>query len=189
MTVRFGLACLVALSLGLLAAFAVSCGGGGDDRSLIASSRAEDMKNDLDAIDRYVAEGKCDAARDRLDSLRAKVEALPKRTNRKLRRRLAQGVRHLESISPGECRDNDTQTTTTTETTDTATEPAPVTTQAPPVTTQAPPVTTQAPPVTTQAPPDPNQPDPGDSGGSQAPGNSGQAPGQSKKDEIPEDGG
>jgi hypothetical protein len=190
MTVRRPLACLVLLAFGLLTAFATACGGGGDDeRALLGERRAASMRDDLDKIADYVSAGRCDAARDRLDSLRAKVNDLPQRTDPDLRDRLTEGVAHLEQISPEECRDNDdTQTTETTETvpeTTPETVPPPTATEPPPTQTTPPPTETQPPPQTEPAPA-PEQPDvepaPDDSGGEEAPGGASfPPPGQAKK--------
>jgi hypothetical protein len=185
MTVRrSALACLAALLLGLSAALAVGCGDDADSRELIAASRASAMQDDLDRISELVEQGKCDGARDRIDSLRAKVADLPRSTNRDLRERLREGVTHLEEIAPGECSDNEPETTETTEvpeTTETIPETVPETT--PQETNTQPPETTPEPPPETEPPPEeePETPvDPGDSGGEQAPG-AAVPPGQAKK--------
>ena len=114
MTVRPPLHLLVALCLGLLASVAVACGQ--DREGLITSNRAADLQDDLDAIDRFVASGQCDAVRDRLRSLSAEVGDLPGTVDRDLRRRLREGVETLETQAPEECRQG-SETTTTTETT------------------------------------------------------------------------
>ena len=189
MIVRRPLACLVLLALGLLASLAVGCGGDEDQRGLLSERRASSLRDDLDKIADYVSEGRCDAARDRLDSLRIKVGDLPQRTEPELRERLTDGVVHLERISPEECEGNKKEPKTT-EPAETVPETTPETTP-PPVETEPPPVETEPPPVETEPPPaetDPLpeeepevEPAPGDAGGEEAPGASFAPPGQAKK--------
>ena len=175
MIVRFGLACVTAVLLGLLSAFAVACGGDENDQRLLAESRAASLKDDLDKIDEFVQDGRCDAARDRLTSLRARVGGLPRDTDPGLRDRLEAGVAHLEEIAPDECVDNKTDTVETTEeipeTVPETTPPETTETVPPPETT--PETTPTQPQQTTPQETPPGQQDdgtPGNSGGAQAPG-------------------
>jgi hypothetical protein len=102
---------LVALLLGLLCAFAAACGS--DEEGLLTPARAENLKEDLDAIDEGVAAGRCAAVRGRLNSLRAEIERLPESTDRRLRRRLESGLANLETQAPEECAADRTETTET----------------------------------------------------------------------------
>ena len=179
---------LLALVLGLLCAFAVACGSG-ESRGLLTGGRAEQLKDDLDKIDEYTSGERCDALRDRLRSLRAQVDRLPRDTDSSLRERLEQGVTNLEEQAPEECRGADTTTQP-----DTTEEPPPATTEEPePVPTTPPAQTAEPDPVpTTPAEPEPEpeptpttpvEPDPvtppqdgGDAGGEEAPFGGGAAP-------------
>ncbi|HEV2813115.1 MAG TPA: hypothetical protein VGW10_07690 [Solirubrobacteraceae bacterium] len=169
---------LLALVLGLLAAFAVACGDEGDDRKLLAPSRAEAIRTELDTIAERVERGECTKLDPAFQRLNEAIDRLPATTDRELRARLREGADNLEEIAPGECREQRPETTETTETQPETTTTPPETETAPPPTTEEPPPTTEVPPPTTEEPPV----DPGDSGGSQAP-ESFVPPGQSKKGE------
>lgn len=185
MTVRRLPPLVLALVLGVLSAVAVACGDEDDDRRLIAPTRAADIKEELDTIAERVERGECtdlDPAFIRLDRA---VAELPRATDRRLRRRLADGVDNLRRIAPDECRDNRPETTETTET-------APETTTTPPETETVPPPETETvpPPQTETVPPETTDPPPTDTGvppiedetgGEQAPGASFVPPGQAKK--------
>jgi outer membrane biosynthesis protein TonB len=108
---------VLALVLGLLCSFAVACGS--DEEGLLSSARAENLKEDLDAIDEAVAAGRCNAVEGRLNSLRAEIEDLPQGTDRRLRERLESGLANIETQAPEECAagETDTQPETTPETT------------------------------------------------------------------------
>jgi hypothetical protein len=116
-------ALLVALVLGLLCSFAVACGE--EQEGLLSAARAENLKEDLDAIDEAVAAGRCNAVDGRLNSLRAEINDLPQSTDRRLRERLETGLANLESQAPEECAagETDTQPETTPETEPTETIP------------------------------------------------------------------
>ena len=164
-------AVLVALLLGALSSFAVACGE--EREGLISSSRAADLQEHLDAIDRQVAAGRCDAVRDRLAALLRDIQDLPGTVDRDLRVRLREGVQTLQRQAPEECQAGSETTTTETEPETTPTETIPPETTptetVPPETTPpetTPPETT--PPETTPA--EPTQPElPPESGGEQAP--------------------
>jgi hypothetical protein len=173
-------AILVALLLGALCSFAVACGQ--DDEGLITSERASEMQDHLDAIERQVAAGKCDAVKGRLGSLRREIGELPGTVDRDLRRRLREGLETLERQAPEECVQG-TETTETTTTTETVPPETTPTETVPPETTPpetVPPETTPpetTPPETTPVEP-PAEPElPPESGGEEAPGNSGNTPG------------
>jgi hypothetical protein len=168
-------AVLVALLLGALSSFALACGE--EREGLISSGRAADLQEHLDAIDRQVSAGQCDAVDGRLAALRRDINDLPGTVDRELRQRLREGLETLERQAPEECEigseTTTTETNTTPETVPTETLPPetvpPETT--PPETTPPetiPPETT--PPETTPVEP-PTEPQvPPESGGEQAPG-------------------
>lgn len=175
MTVRRLPAVLLALCLGALCSFALACGQ--DREGLIASSRAQELQDNLDKIDEYVAAGRCDAVAANLEALRRRVNDLPGSVDRQLRQRLRTGVDRLETQAPEDCAASKPQTTTTTtDTTPAETIPpdtTPVETVPPPTTPAVTTPSTTTPPPTT--PPAATTPTttPGASGGDQAP--SGQA--------------
>ncbi len=189
MTVRRLPPLALALVLGLLTALAVACGDEGDDRRLIAPTRAADIKEELDTIAERVERGECDDLDPAFVRLNRAVEDLPQSTDRRLRRRLADGVANLRRIAPDECRDNRPETTETTETTETE----PETTTTPPETEEVPPETEEVPPETVEptppetvepTPPETGTPpiDPDGTGGEPAPGANGSVPpGQARK--------
>jgi hypothetical protein len=186
MTVRLP-ALLLALALGALCAFAVSCG---EERTgLISASRADSLREDLDAIDEAVRAGRCEAAKGRLASLRKEVQDLPGSVDADLRRELRDGVTRLEEQAPDECElgTETTETTETTQTTETVeppvetapeTVPEETTPQTQPQETtpqETTPQQTQPPAETTPSPgaepaPEPEPDVPADPGGEEAPG-------------------
>ncbi|HEV3000191.1 MAG TPA: hypothetical protein VGW75_05570 [Solirubrobacteraceae bacterium] len=173
---------LLALVLGLLAALAVACGDDdGDDRRLLAPSRAEAIRAELDKIAQRVESGRCDALDPAFDRLNRAIDGLPRATDRGLRRRLAEGAEHLEAIAPGECRDNRPKTAETTETApETVPETVPETTE-----TETQPETQTQPPQTETQPPQTEPPaetvPEDETGGSTAPESGFVPPGQAKK--------
>lgn len=186
MTVRLRLPPLVlALVLGVAAAFAVACGDGGDERRLLGPRTADNIREELEKIEERVARGECEQLQPAFQRMDEAIAGLPSNIDSGLRRRLAQGSEHLQDIAPDECRDNRPETTETTETQpETTTTPPPTTTEPPPTTTEPPPPTTTEPPPTTTGTTPPEQPDepvlPEDTGGDQAPG-ANVPPGQAKK--------
>ena len=176
MTVRRPAALLTALLLGLLCAFAAACGQ--DDSTLLSSSRAESLRQDLDAVESAVAEGRCQRARQALDDLDGTVDGIPGEVDRGLRQRLRDGVELLVQQVPEDCRDN--QPEEPEETVTEEPEPEPVPTETEPEET-VPPET--EPEETTPSEPTPEEPVPEvpeDPGGTEAPGFV--PPGQEKKD-------
>jgi hypothetical protein len=174
---------MLALALGLLTALAVACGDdGGDDRRLIAPTRAADIQEELDTIASRVERGRCLELPPAFKRLNDAIDGLPRATDRRLRRRLAQGAENLEQIAADECRGNRPKTTKTAETEpETVPETVPETTTVPPETqtpTQTTPPQTQTTPPPTQ-PPAPVPEDP--TGGEPAP-ESFEPPGQAKKE-------
>ena len=167
---------LLALVLGLLAAVVVACGDEeGDDRRLLAPTRAAAIQEELDKIATRVEDGDCTALAPAFERLNEAIAGLPRSTDRRLRRRLAQGAENLEQVAPDECGGNRPETT------ETVPETVPETTTVPPE-TETPTQTT--PPQTQTTPPatEPTETLPGDgTGGEEAP--EGFAPpGQAKKD-------
>ncbi|HEV2061843.1 MAG TPA: hypothetical protein VGR12_03240 [Solirubrobacteraceae bacterium] len=159
---------LVALVLGLLAAFAVSCGDGGDDRRLLRPSDAEAIREELDKIEQRVERGECDDLDPAFVRLNRTIDELPQRTDPQLRSRLVEGAEHLAQLADRECEPE------TTETQPETTETLPPETVEPPPETVEPPPETVAPPPTTPVPPE-------GTGGEEAP--SGFVPpGQAKKE-------
>ena len=173
----------IALLLVVLASLLTACGE--DDTGLLSAGRAERLQDDLDAIERFVGEGRCDAAEGRLDSLTAKVRDLPRSVDPELRERLEEGATTLAEQVPEDCRaDEPAQTTeeTVPETTPPETVPPETTPPetVPPETTPpetvppetVPPETVPpetVPPETVPPETTPVEPEPGDSGGEEAP--------------------
>jgi hypothetical protein len=171
-TVRPPLTAIVlAVLLGLLAAFAAACGE--EDSSLLTSGKADSMKESLDRIDEAVASGRCERAVAALRDLQASIDTLPPGTSGELAQRLEDGAANLRRIAPEDCRDNadETDTDTTTTTTPTTTETVPTTTT--PTTTETTPTTTTPTTPTTTTPTTPTTPTvttpPEGTGGDQAP--------------------
>ena len=171
MTVRPPLTAFVlAALLGLLAAFATSCGS--DDKSLLTSGKADSIKESLDRVDEAVAAGRCERAAAALRDLQASIDTLPPGTSRALAQRLEEGTSNLRQIAPQDCQDQadatDTDTTTTTTPTTTETVPTETTpTETTPTTTQTVPTTT-TPTATTPTTPTTTLP-PDGTGGDEAP--------------------
>ncbi len=184
MTVRRLPPLLLALVLGVLSAVAVACGDDGDgDRKLLSPTRAATIREELDTIAARVERGDCDKLDPAFIRLERAVEGLPRATDRRLRRRLADGVENLRTVAPDDCRGNRPRTTETTETTPETTETLPPETveTVPPETEPTPPPTQTVPPETTPTPPPTTPPDvPPDNGGAEAP-ESFVPPGQAKK--------
>ena len=160
----------LALVLGLLAAYAVACGDGGDDSKLLGPGSADNIRAALDDIEDRVARGRCEGLAQDLDALGRAVAAVPSSVDRGLRQRLGDGVETLRDQAPDACRGNRPETTETQpETTETL--PPETTETLPPETTPTvPPETTPTqPPETTPTPPPETTPDepvlPEDTGG------------------------
>jgi hypothetical protein len=181
MTVRRLPPLLLALVLGVLAAVAVACGDEDGDRGLLSPSQADAIREELDKIDQRVERGDCEDLDPAFIRLDRTIADLPRRVDRRLRRRLADGARNLEQVAADECRDNRPETTETTETQpETAPETVPETVPTQTETQPPPQTETQPPPQTETQPPPQTQP-PDDTGGEQAPGTGFVPPGQAKK--------
>ena len=175
MTVRPSLhVLLLAVVLGALCAFAVACGE--EREGLIPASRAGAIKERLDQVDEDVASERCDALQGHLAGLRREIDGLPGSVDRRLRRRLREGLEILESRAPEECSigsdRTETEPETTPETVPTETLPETVPPETtPPETTPTqttPPETTPTETVPEETTPPETLP-PGESGGEQAP--------------------
>ena len=176
MTVRRLPPLVLALVLGLLAAFAVACGDDGDETRLLGPRTADKIRAALDDLEEQVERGRCEDELDEdLDRLSAAVAAVPSSVDRELRVRLGDGVQHLRRIAREDCEANAPETTpeTAPETTP-ETTPETVPTDPPDTVETTPQTTTTPPPTTTGTTPPPDEPDepvlPEDTGGDEAPG-------------------
>ena len=159
---------LLALVLGLLAAYAVACGDSDDDSKLLPASRAENIREELDKIGERTEKGECDALDPAFVRLRREIESLPSTVDRRLRQRLADGLENLDRVAPEDCEGNEPETTPTETVPETIPETEPET--VPPETTTTPPETTTTPPETEPPPetvPPPEIPE--NPGGQEAP--------------------
>ena len=111
MTVPRPATLLCALLLGLVCAFATACGQ--DDSKLLSGSRADLLRQDLDAVESAIATGRCTRARQALDDLDGHVGGIPGETDRGLRQRLREGVERLRQQVPEACEANRPETTDT----------------------------------------------------------------------------
>jgi hypothetical protein len=158
---------LCALLAGAAAALAIGCG---DRSDLIPVNDASSLKAQLAAVQQAVDTGDCTAAEDALNRASATAQDLPATVDRRLRRRILEGIRQLRQTVPTDCRQAstttvETNTTTvpttpaTTETTTTETTPTETTTTTVPTTpttttpTTATPTTPTTPPETTPTTP------------------------------------
>ena len=167
-----------ALLLVLLSAFAVACGQ--DGSTLLSSSRAESLQRDLDAVDAAVSAGRCQRAREALDDLDATVDGIPGEVDRSLRQRLRDGVERLAQQVPEDCKDNQPEEPTETETVPEETIPEETIPQEtiPEETVPEETVPEETVPEETV----PEEPIPEDPGGTEAPEGDFVPPGQEKKD-------
>lgn len=115
---------LLTVLLGIAAAGLAACGG--EPRGGIATARAEDIKERLQAVRSAVADGECDRAAGALGRLRLEVEQVPPTVRRSLRERLDEGVQALDREVPDDCADAAAEKEPTTEPT-TEAEPPPAT--------------------------------------------------------------
>lgn len=157
---------LCALLAGAAAAVAVGCG----DRShLLPVNDAQALKSQLASVQQAVDAGNCaeaNAALDRASTAAQNLDA--QQLDRRLRRRILDGIQQLRKTVPDDCKAAQTQTveTTTTETTTTetvqpttttTTETVPTTTT--PTTPTTPTETTPSTQTTPQTPTTPTTPD------------------------------
>jgi hypothetical protein len=170
---------LLALLCGLAAALAVGCG---DRSTLIPSSRAAELTQQLADLRASIAAGECDGLSGRVDAFHDDAADLGGAVDKRLRSRINQGAASLREHAVSDCQDEaerqrqaatkpsdttppDTQTDTTT--TETSTETVPTETTTIPTTTTpsdaTPPATTT--PGTPTTPTSPTPTPPADNGG------------------------
>ena len=105
--VRRRLPHLLALVLGLAAAFAVGCGSG---EHLIPSDDAGRLKDRIAAVQDAIQAGDCQRAVAAADQAVASGRLLGPPIDRRLRVRINQGLRALRDRTPQACREAQTQT-------------------------------------------------------------------------------
>lgn len=158
---------LVTLVLGFAAAWLVACGGGG--KGLLAGTSADDLKSQLDTISGEVQDGQCSQAKAGAHDLGAKVGALPRSVDPKLRSALSDGAKRLLDLAAGDCKAPKSTVPTTSSTSSDTTPSTPSTTTSTP-TTDSTPTTTSTPstpstPTTTKPTTTPSTPTPPSNGG------------------------
>jgi cell division septation protein DedD len=135
--------CVLALGAGLAAG--VGCGS---DNGTIPSGQAQQLRDRLDGVRAAIDAGKCDDAAREVAAVRSEVDTLD--VPAALRRNFREGLRKLDGATTRDCETAQPNTTTTPPTTVTETIPTQETaTTEPPATT---PTTTT--PTTTQPPPE-----------------------------------
>lgn len=172
---------LLALLCALVLAALAASGCGSDRSNLIPSQRAQELTAQLDALKAQIDAGQCAGIAARVRVFHDDATTLPNAVDKRLRRRINDGVTSLRKNALTTCRNaaaklaaeqqDQTQTdttptdTTTTETTTTTTETTP-TTSTPTISTP-----TETTPPTTVTPPDtgggtagPSDTTPGDTG-------------------------
>jgi hypothetical protein len=119
MTVSRPLPYLLALLLGVAASVLVACG---QDRSnLIPAGDAQALHSRLDAVKSALDSGDCTEISSLVADAKSEAAKLPASVDRRLRQRINEGIRTLESEAPRQCTTPQTQT----ETIPTVTTPAP----------------------------------------------------------------
>jgi hypothetical protein len=137
---------LLALGLGVCAAFLVACG---ESNGLLAPNDASGVNGGLDAVSAAVADHRCAAAGRASVALQQEVARLPLTVDQKLRASLAQGASTVAARAAADCAKT-TKTTTTTVPTTTTTDTT--TTQTTESTATTTPTTTTATTPTTTVP-------------------------------------
>ena len=153
MTVRRGLAFVLALLLGMSTAVLAACGDGGT-KSGVPSASAGELKSQITDVGQAVDDGRCDEVPGQLRQVDEGIDQLPGTTDRQLVSALREGAEHLRGTALDECEEGDTTTTETTPEETTTTE-APPEEEEPPA--EEPTETTQT-PTTTSPPPPPSPP-------------------------------
>ena len=87
----------LALALGLAAALALAACGGGSDAKLLAGNTAQEIRENLDSVQRLVDEGECVGAEDAALSVSSQVEAL-EGIDPKLKQLLQEGAARLNEV-------------------------------------------------------------------------------------------
>ena len=99
---RFRSTVAPAAALVAVAALLGACGDDGSKQEL-SSRTAASLRSTLDEVERMVDTGACTGAAEQASSLRSKVEALPDRVDRDLRRALESSAARLESLVAEQC--------------------------------------------------------------------------------------
>jgi hypothetical protein len=86
-----------ALALGLAAALALAACGGGSDAKLLAGDTAQEIRENLDSVQRLVDEGECVGAEDAALSVSSQVEAV-EGVDPKLKQLLREGAERLNEV-------------------------------------------------------------------------------------------
>jgi hypothetical protein len=94
-------AALVALIA--LATALAGCGNGKQDRSLLTTTRATQLRSTLDAVERMVDAGDCQGATTTALAFEQKVNALPARVDASLRDSLTSGASRLQQLVGSQC--------------------------------------------------------------------------------------
>ena len=87
----------LALALGLAAALALAACGGGSDAKLLAGNTAQEIRENLDSVQRLVDEGECVGAEDAALSVSSQVEAV-EGIDPKLKQLLQEGAARLNEV-------------------------------------------------------------------------------------------
>ena len=87
----------LALALGLAAALALAACGGGSDAKLLAGNTAQEIRENLDSVQRLVDEGECVGAEDAALSVSSQVEAV-EGVDPKLKQLLQEGAARLNEV-------------------------------------------------------------------------------------------
>jgi outer membrane biosynthesis protein TonB len=87
----------LALALGLAAALALAACGGGSDAKLLAGNTAQEIRENLDSVQRLVDEGECVGAEDAALSVSSQVEAV-EGIDPKLKQLLQEGAGRLNEV-------------------------------------------------------------------------------------------
>ena len=87
----------LALALGLAAALTLAACGGGSDAKLLAGNTAQEIRENLDSVQRLVDEGECVGAEDAALSVSSQVEAV-EGVDPKLKQLLQEGAARLNEV-------------------------------------------------------------------------------------------
>src|SRR6476646_7924132 len=87
----------LALALGVAAALALAACGGGSDAKLLAGNTAQEIRENLDSVQRLVDEGECVGAEDAALSVSSQVESV-EGIDPKLKQLLQEGAARLNEV-------------------------------------------------------------------------------------------
>jgi hypothetical protein len=138
---------LPTLVLGLIAALALS-GCGQQNPKLIPQLNANALSATADKIASACTAGNRAQAEAAVVAARQQIEALPRKVDSRLRRRLASWARHIEARIPQDCKKEATPTPTPTNTQTNTPTPTPTETQTPTPTSTPTPTPTPTPTAT-----------------------------------------